>query len=83
MKIRRKRDEVAAEPREGSSEEAGREEIDPKVLHDTLLELSSEVKAHFGDREPTEDEVQAFLKERLIGQGKSPEEAERIARGDG
>ncbi|MFN2388955.1 MAG: hypothetical protein ABR575_05040 [Actinomycetota bacterium] len=54
--------------------------VDPKLLHDTLLELMSEVRSRYGDREPSEDEMRSFLRERLGTMGKSPEEADEILR---
>ncbi len=36
------------------------------------------VQERFGDREPTDDEVRAFLRERLTGEGRSPEEADEF-----
>lgn len=53
-------------------------------LQDDLLGLIFAVSERFGDREPTKAELQAFLREHLVGQGRSPEEAdEALARMDG
>jgi rhodanese-related sulfurtransferase len=45
-------------------------------LHDELLAVTSALKDRFGDREPTEEELLAFLRERLIDEGRTPEEAD-------
>jgi len=56
------------------------EERDPDLdrLHDEILTLVVEVQEHFGDHEPSEEEVREYLRERLIRQGRSPEEADRF-----
>ena len=46
-------------------------------LQSTFLEAIFAVQEHFGDRDPSEEEVRAFLRDRLIAEGKSPEEADR------
>ncbi|HEX2272635.1 MAG TPA: hypothetical protein VHG90_02045 [Acidimicrobiales bacterium] len=40
-----------------------------------LMEAASE---RFGDREPTTEELHEFLRDRLVEEGRSPEEADRI-----
>lgn len=50
-------------------------------LQSTFLEAVFAVQEHFGDREASDDEVRAFLRDRLIAEGKSPEEAERYLAG--
>ncbi|HVM35985.1 MAG TPA: hypothetical protein VM784_11655 [Actinomycetota bacterium] len=52
--------------------------VDPNVLHDTLLGLVGEVKAEFGEREPTEEELRGFLAARLRNEGKSDVEIDEI-----
>lgn len=52
--------------------------VDPDDLHDIMLNLAIESAVRFGDREPTEEEMHDFLLERLLGEGKSRAEAERI-----
>jgi CBS domain-containing protein len=42
---------------------------------DQLMEAAGE---RFGDREPSREELHAFLRERLIDEGRSPEEADRL-----
>jgi hypothetical protein len=36
------------------------------------------VEERFGDREPSEAEMRAFLRERLVAEGRSPEDADRF-----
>ncbi len=45
-------------------------------LQSEFLGLIFEVQEHFGDRQPSEEEVRSFLRERLIAEGKTPEEAD-------
>ena len=42
------------------------------------MELADDIAERFGDREPSQDELRAFMRERLLGQGRSPEEADRM-----
>jgi rhodanese-related sulfurtransferase len=45
-------------------------------LQADFMSLLIEVQEHFGDHEPTEDEVQGYLRERMISDGRTPEEAD-------
>jgi len=36
------------------------------------------VKEHFGGRESSEEEIQEFLRQRIIDQGKTPKEADEF-----
>lgn len=47
-------------------------------LQSEFLGLILEVQGHFGDRQPSEEDVRAFLRERLIAEGKTPEEADEF-----
>jgi hypothetical protein len=42
------------------------------------MELLSEVQEHFGDEEPTEEEVRAFFEQKLASEGLSPEEIQTL-----
>ncbi len=42
---------------------------------DRVLEA---IGAHFGEREPSEEELRAFLRDRMLAEGRSPEEAARF-----
>ena len=48
-----------------------------EVEHE-VEQLVDDIADHFGDREPSPDEVRAYLRERLVEQGRSPEEADRL-----
>ncbi len=45
-------------------------------LHDELLAVMSGIQERFGEREPTEEELRQFLRERLVAEGRTPEEAD-------
>jgi hypothetical protein len=55
--------------------------VDPSELHDVMLGLVRAAAHHFGEREPSEEEMRAFFKERLVAMGKSPEEADAFLEG--
>ncbi len=48
-------------------------------LHNDFLSLALDVQEHFGvGVEPSEEEVRGFLRERLINEGRTPEEADKF-----
>ncbi len=47
-------------------------------LQADFLSLTLAVQEHFGEREPSEEEIRAYLRERLIGEGHSAEEADDV-----
>lgn len=47
-------------------------------LQDELLSVLFALQDRFGDHEPADEEVRAFLRDRLISQGKSPVEADEF-----
>jgi len=47
-------------------------------LERDLLETIEAVAEHFGDHDASEDEIRTFLRDRLVAEGKSPEEADRF-----
>ena len=49
-----------------------------KRLQSEFLDVIFAVQEHFGDREASEEEMQAFLRQRLIDEGKTPEEADKF-----
>lgn len=53
-------------------------EIDFDQLHGIIETLTTEMHQRFGDREPTEKELQEFLAERLRAEGRSEEEIQQI-----
>lgn len=56
------------------------ESPDPQALHDAMLEVAGAVQEHFGDHEPSEDELRVFLRQRLIDEGRTESEVEAILR---
>lgn len=52
-----------------------------RQLEGAYLDALFAVHEYFGDRDASEEEVRAFLRNRLIGEGRSPEEADRILDG--
>ena len=60
------------EPEVGDDAHHGRD------LERDLLETIEAVSDHFGDRDPSEDEIRSFLRERLVAEGKTPDEADRF-----
>jgi len=52
--------------------------VEHQRLQDELLSVLFAVQDHFGDADPTDEEVVAFLRQRLIDQGRSPEEADEF-----
>lgn len=47
-----------------------------QALQAEFLEIAFAAQRRFGDREPSKEEMHEFLKERMIGEGKTPEEAD-------
>ena len=54
------------------------EHIDEEAFDRELTSVMAAVEERFGDREPSEDEMRAFLRERLVAEGRSPEDADRF-----
>ena len=52
------------------------------LIHEAFLETAEALSERFGDREPTDEEVHSFLRERLMEEGKTAEEADRILAGE-
>ena len=50
-------------------------------LQGAYLQAVFAVQEHFGDREPSDEEVRAFLRDRLIAEGSTPEEADQALGG--
>jgi hypothetical protein len=55
--------------------------VEQQRLQNELMSVLMAVQDHFGDREPSDDEVRAFLRQRLIDQGRSPAEADEFMAG--
>jgi hypothetical protein len=58
--------------------------VDPAAIHHLhevehdAMELIDDIAERFGEREPSQRELCAFLRDRLVARGHSPEVAERI-----
>ena len=51
--------------------------IDVQAFHDELVEIAMAVQERFGPGvQPSEEEIRGFLRERMIGEGKTAEEAD-------
>jgi len=59
---------------DASSERLGRMERE-------LTEVMEAVAVHFGDTEPSDEELRSFLRERLVAEGHSPQEADQFMAG--
>ncbi|MDQ4133168.1 MAG: rhodanese-like domain-containing protein [Actinomycetota bacterium] len=66
--------EEPVEPEEPAGEGP---EADPG-FQAAVVELALEVQEHFGDHEPSEDEVRGYLRDRLIREGHTAEEADEV-----
>ena len=64
----------AAEAKEASDDRP--EEM--QELEKEFLDTAFAVQEHFGDREPSEEELRSFLRDRLVDEGRSPEEADAV-----
>ena len=51
---------------------------DMEAFEKELTDVMAAVEERFGDREPDEAEVRSFLRERLVAEGRSAEEADRF-----
>ena len=57
--------------------------VEHQRLQAEFMSLVSEIQEHLGEREPSDEEVRAYLRQRLVNEGRSPEEADEfIARID-
>jgi hypothetical protein len=63
---------------EGHDHDHGDGDVDMERFERELTQVMEGVQERFGDREPTEKELRAFLHERLVREGRSPEEADRF-----
>ena len=55
--------------------------VEHQRLQAEFMRLLFDIQEHFGEREPTDEEVRAFLRQRLIDEGRSPEEADAFLAG--
>jgi CBS domain-containing protein len=47
-------------------------------LEKEFMDTIEAAQEHFGDREPSEEELRRFLRDRLVSEGRTPEEADRF-----
>ena len=52
--------------------------VEHQRLQSELLSVLLDLQEHFGEREPSDEEVRTFLRQRLINEGRSPEEADEF-----
>lgn len=58
----------------GHGDHGDEQEMDE--LQGTFLEIAHAVEEHFGGQDPSEEQVREFLRDRLVSEGRTPEEAE-------
>ena len=59
---------------------SGEATVDEGRYEEELAAVMGAVEERFGDREPSPEELQAFLRDRLMAEGRSAEEAEGVLR---
>lgn len=52
--------------------------VEHQRLQAEFMSLIFEIQQHFGGREPSDEEVRSFLRQRLVDEGRSPEEADEF-----
>ena len=73
--------QVKVEGAQGAGHEGhdhGEASIDVDRYEDELATVMKAVEERFQDRQPSEDELRAFLRDHLIGEGRSEEEADQL-----
>jgi len=55
----------------------GESSVDGERYEAELAEVMTAIEERFGEREPSAEELRAFLRDRLVAEGRSAEEAER------
>jgi hypothetical protein len=71
--------DLASEGFEVQNLEGGNEAwVALQQLQAEFLDVIFSAKEHFGDSDPSDEEVKGFLRQRMIDQGKSPEEADEF-----
>jgi len=56
----------------------GHDDLDMERYEAELTDVMTAIAEHFGDREPSAEELRAFLHDRLVAEGRSAEEADRF-----
>ena len=47
-------------------------------LQADFMSLTLEIQEHFGGHDPSEEEIRAYLRQRLLDEGRSPDEADEV-----
>ncbi|HEX2023396.1 MAG TPA: rhodanese-like domain-containing protein [Acidimicrobiales bacterium] len=55
--------------------------IEHQRIQAEMMSVLFDLQDRFGDREPTDEEVREFLRQRLLDEGRTPEEADRFMAG--
>jgi CBS domain-containing protein len=63
---------------EASEDHHDHDHGDHEQFEKDLSELMGAIEERFGDREPSEDELRSFLRQRLVSEGRSEEDADRF-----
>ncbi len=63
---------------EGEAHDHDHDDDNMEAFEKELTEVMAAVEERFGDREPTEAELRSFLRDRLVAEGRSPEDADRF-----
>ena len=63
---------------EGEAHDHDHDHGDMDAFEKELTEVMAAVEERFGDRKPTEDELRTFLRDRLVAEGRSAEDADRF-----
>ena len=62
----------------GGHDHGGHDDDELTRMEEELDDLAAAVRETFGDRDPTEAELHSLLRDRLMAEGRSPEEADRF-----
>ena len=63
---------------EGHDHEGHDHDADTEAFDRELVSVMEAIEERFGDQEPSETELRSFLRERLLAEGKSAEDADRF-----
>jgi CBS domain-containing protein len=63
---------------EGAGHDHDHDHGDMEAFEKELTSVMAAVEERFGDREPSEEELRSFLRDRLVAEGRSAEDADRF-----
>ncbi len=66
------------EDHEGHDHGGHDDDVDTEAFDRELASVMEAIEERFGDQEPSEEELRSFLRERLLAEGKSAEDADRF-----